>query len=286
MSKTTKTDLRTWLAAARQVLAEVADQPSLEAQAILGEVLGQPRAWIFAHSETDLSTEQVERLNHCLQRRRNGEPLPYVLGHWEFYGLNFFVSPAVLIPRPETELLVDQARVWANSHPAARFAVDVGTGSGCIAAALASWCPQLVITAIDRSAHALALAGQNLQRLGQSQRVSLLQSDLISCVRGPIDLICANLPYIPTETLGDLPVARHEPVLALDGGPDGLRLIERLCAQAVSRVAPVSRILLEIEFSQGGSAPALVRRYFPTAKIQTLQDLSGLPRLVIVDIQK
>lgn len=276
-------DLAGWLETARQQLSAVSDQPSLEAQTLLAGLLGQSRAWIFTYPETLLAPQQLDRLNDQVKRRLQGEPLPYLLGQWEFYGLAFEVTPDVLIPRPETELLVDLGREWLQAHPQRRRAVDVGTGSGCIAAALAYWTPDLDIFAVDISPAALAVAGRNFARLGLHDRIHPLQADLLSILSGPFDLICANLPYIPSLPLEDLDVLQHEPRLALDGGPDGLRLIERLLTQSTSRLAPGGRILLEIEFSQDTSAPALARRYFPQAEVMLKHDLAGLPRGVVVD---
>jgi release factor glutamine methyltransferase len=278
------TDLSAWLEMARQSLANAADQPSIEAQAMLAAATQHSRAWIFAHGETQLGAVELEKLDQWLTRRLAGEPLPYLLGSWEFYGLELCVSPAVLIPRPETEQLVDLGREWLQAHPGRRRAVDVGTGSGCIAAALLSWTPDLAIIASDRSWAALELARGNLKRLGLAERACFIQTDLLCALNGPFDLICANLPYIPTATLAELEVNRHEPRLALDGGADGLRLIEPLLEQAVNRLAPGGRIVLEIEISQELSAPALAEHYFPQAKIELKADLSGLPRMVIVDI--
>ena len=283
MGTTTKNDLSGWLEAARQALVAVSDQPSLEAQVLLGGKLGKSRAWIFAHSETVLTKAELSQLDQWVNRRLNHEPLPYILGQWEFYGLNFSITPDVLIPRPETEQLVDLGLGWLKDHPGPRKAVDVGTGSGCIAASLAYWSPELVVYACDRSMAALRVASQNFRSHGLANRVMPVACNLLAALRGPFDLICANLPYIPSETLADLAVSRFEPRLALDGGPDGLRLIEPLLAQSSQRLSPGGRIVLEIEFSQDLSAVETARRYFPRAGITLKRDLSGLPRNVIID---
>jgi release factor glutamine methyltransferase len=280
---TTKNDFAGWLEVARQALAAVSDQPSLEAQALLGGKLGKSRAWIFAHYEYTLTEVELRQLNQWISRRLNHEPLPYILGHWEFYGLDFIVTPDVLIPRPETEQLVDLGREWLKNHPGPRIMVDVGTGSGCIAASLASWSPDLRVIAADRSLPALGIAAKNFQSHGLEKRITPVASDLLRAFRGSFDLICANLPYIPSETLELLEVTDFEPRLALDGGKDGLRLIEPLLAQARNRLKPGGRILLEIEFSQDQTAVETARRYFPHARIEFKRDLSGLPRNVIID---
>lgn len=278
------TDLSSWLEAARKELSAASDQPSLEAQAILGNWLDKTRAWIFGHPETRLSPTDVAQLNEQISRRIAGVPLPYLLGYWEFYGLEFEVNPSVLIPRPETEQMVDLAREWLHAHPNQRRVVDIGTGSGCIAAALAHSVPGLTVFAVELSDPALETARRNLLCHHLAGRVSLVQSDLLSALAGPFDLVCANLPYIPTQTLQELEVARHEPRLALDGGPDGLRLVERLLAQLSTRLAPGGHVLLEIEYSEDRSAPSLARQYFPQAKVELKADLAGLPRLVTISL--
>ena len=223
MWTTTRNDLSGWLEAARQALAAVSDQPSLEAQTLLGGKLSKSRAWIFAHPETFLKEDELHQLNLWIDRRLNREPLPYILGRWEFYGLDFAISPDVLIPRPETEQLVDLGREWLKDHPGPRKMIDVGTGSGCIAAAMAYWSPDLLVIACDRSLAALQIATSNFKLHKLEKCVLPVAANLLTTFRGPFDLICANLPYIPSETLEDLEVARYEPKLALDGGKDGLR---------------------------------------------------------------
>ncbi len=230
-------------------------------------------------ARTDLrAARELDRL--C--RVPLGEPLPYLIGRWEFYGLELVVTPAVLIPRPETELLVEQALDWLNAYPLQRRAADVGVGSGAISAALLTRVPDLHVTAVDASFPALQVARANLAAHDVLPRCTLLQSDLLMACRGPVDLICANLPYIPTATLAALEVAHNEPSLALDGGADGLRLIERLLSDAPRLMAPGGLLLLEIEATQGESAPALARDYFPGAAVDLHLDLAGLPRLVSI----
>ena len=268
-----------WLKTARQRLTGV-EQPGLEAQLILGSVLQLTRAAVLAHPERILSPDQLARLNLLIHRRVAGEPLPYLLGHWEFYGLDFKVNSAVLIPRPETEMLVEEALAWLKQHPDRRRAADVGVGSGAISAALATHVPDLWICATDRSRLALRVAKKNMRHFGFTDRVWLVEMDLLTACRGPFDLVCANLPYIPSKTLANLQVARCEPADALDGGIDGLRLIERLLADASRWLAPGGLMLLEIEAGQGATAPAMARRVMLSAAVDLLLDQAGLPRLM------
>jgi release factor glutamine methyltransferase len=271
------------LAHAYARLAPVSDNPALEAQLLLGYVLQQSRTWVVSHPEFALQSEQLEALAPLLERLVEREPLPYLLEKAEFYGLTFTVSPFVLIPRPETELLVEEALKWLHAHTGRRRAMDVGTGSGAIAVALAVRCPDIQILAVDHSRPALKIARKNIEAHGVSGRVRLVQSDLLAGAAGRFDLVCANLPYIPTGKLPELAVSRYEPRLALDGGKDGLRLIERLLADLPGILAPGGLVLLEIEAEQGESSLALAKKYFPEAKSSVLEDWAAQPRLLVVE---
>jgi release factor glutamine methyltransferase len=261
-------------------LAAVSESPSLDAQVLLAHVSGKPRAWVLAHPEAGLAPGQVNALEEALARLEAGEPLPYVLGHWEFYGLDFVVTPATLIPRPETELLVDQALVWLENSRGRYRALDVGTGSGCIAIALVHHSPSLVCLASDISFPALKIAHINARLHALDRRIGLFQADLLEAVVGDFDLVCANLPYIPSEELKGLRVAHWEPCLALDGGSDGLDLIRRILSSAIGVLAPGGLLLLEIQASQGAVVKALARLAFPEAQVQIISDLGGNDRLV------
>ncbi len=259
---------------------DAAREAGLEAQLLLSAVLGKSRAWLIAHPEAEIDPEQQVRLDRLLEQLADGIPLPYLLGHWEFYGLDFIVSPAVLIPRPETELLVEHAIAWLQGDPSKRAVADVGTGSGCIAISIARQCPEVQFVATDISWEALQVARQNAIRHGVSRRLRLVQCDLLSAVSGPFDLVCANLPYIPKPALAELPVARHEPIQALDGGPDGLAAIRGLLGEAHRWLAPGGRLLLEMQLDQGEAIQQSVERFFTAAQVIIHPDLAGLPRLV------
>lgn len=280
--------LRDWLqSASRRLLHRAPEtrtpqEAAIESQVLVGHVISRPRAWILAHPEYPLPAEQVEYLEALLARLAEGTPLPYLTGHQEFFGLDFEVSPAVLIPRPETELMVETALDWLKANPNRHHAADVGTGSGCIAISLAKHAPHLRLTAVDRSWQALQITRRNLQKHHCQNNIHLLNGDLLTALNGPLDLVCANLPYIPHATLESLEVARHEPVQALDGGPDGLRFVEALLEDAPRWLAPGGLLLLEIESSQGESAARLAQCHLPQARVQVRQDLAGLDRLVIV----
>ncbi len=261
-------------------LAAVSETPSLDAQTLLAHVLGSSRAWVLAHPEAGLNPGQEEALRAAGARLAGGEPLPYILGHWEFYGLDFILTPDVLIPRPETELLVARALEWLRAHPNRRSAADIGTGSGCIAISLAVNLPDLHVLATDVSAAALEVAKANAEKHNVTKCIQFLPAELTTLQ--PIDLIVANLPYIPTPRLESLAVARREPRLALDGGPDGLDAIRGLMPTAGQWLAPGGCCLLEIDASQGEAAWKLAQSFFPGAKISIIPDLAGLDRLMVV----
>jgi hypothetical protein len=186
-----------YLASISEKIKPFSDTPSMDASVLLAGLLDKPRAWVIAHPEASLVSAERAVLENALKRLEAGEPLPYILGHWEFYGLEFLLNPATLIPRPETELLVEQALEWLKDHPDRRRIADVGTGSGCIAISLACHLPDLRIIATDISGLALQAALANARRHGVSGPINFIQGNLLDGVAAQFDLICANLPYIP-----------------------------------------------------------------------------------------
>lgn len=256
----------------------------LDAQVLLAHTLGRPRAWVLAHPEAQPEAAQLRSIESAVQRLEQGEPLPYVLGRWEFFGLDFEVSPAALIPRPETELLVEEALRRLRSMPGRRLVLDVGTGTGCIAVAIARHHPAACVLAADLSPQALRLAARNAARHAVGERVWRVQSDLAPACGQRFDVVCANLPYIPSETLSGLRVADWEPKLALDGGVDGLDAIRRLIGMGPALLAPGGMMLLEIEARQGAPVRALAEQAFPTAEVNVLRDLAGKERLARIQL--
>ncbi|MCS6800688.1 MAG: peptide chain release factor N(5)-glutamine methyltransferase [Dehalococcoidia bacterium] len=249
------------------------------AERLLMHVLGLSRAGLLTAARTHVSPEQHHAYRALLARRAAGEPVAYLTGRQPFRRLDLVVTPDVLIPRPETELIVDLA---LETRPEPPLVIDVGTGAGAIALALADEAPGWRIAATDCSLPALRVARHNRERLGLA--VDLVLADLLRGVRGPIGLIVANLPYIDTSQWAALPpsVRDWEPRLALDGGPGGLRLIARLVSQAVSRLAPSGTLLCEIAHDQGERAAALAQRAFPTASVDIVRDLAGHDRVLRV----
>lgn len=274
--------LSTALAETRQRLTGLTDTATLDVQVLLAHVIGKDRTWVLAHPEYALAPEETLRLADALAQLSAGVPLPYVLGEWEFFGLPFMVTPKVLIPRPETELLVEMALEWMKANPGRRRVIEVGTGSGCIAVSLAAHRSELRLTAADISLDVLEVARHNAQVNGVGERIDFRQADLLAGIDGSFDLICANLPYIPTEKLHRLQVYLREPTLALDGGESGLEIIERLLAQAVDQLATGGLILLEIESSLPQEAQQAAERYFPQATVTVHHDLAGHARIVSI----
>jgi release factor glutamine methyltransferase len=267
--------------------AEGLDTPRLDAELLLGHVLGLTRAQIHAHPDRRLDAAELDSYRELIERRRQHEPVAYIIGHKEFYGLDFYVDSRVLIPRPETELLVEKGLEIGRAASQPLTIADVGTGSGAIAISLAVYLPQAVIYALDASSDTLKVAALNRRCHSVEGRVHLLQGDLLSPLPKPVNLIVANLPYVSGIEWDLLPrtIMAYEPRSALDGGPDGLDAIRRLLAQARSYLKPQATILLEIGAAQGPAVADLARRHFPIATVEVVQDYAELDRMVIIEIQ-
>lgn len=269
----------------RRTLKPHSDTPDLDAQLLLSEVLGCTRTWVLTYPDRELGGEQSQTFLAHLARCEAGEALPYVLGWWEFYGRRFQLNPEVLIPRPETELLIEEALAFLRTHPGRRMAADIGSGCGCIAVTLAAEIPDLNIVVTDIERGALRMARNNAHDHHVFPRMWFIQADLLSPLRASFDLICANLPYVPSEELSDLVVARREPRSALDGGRGGLQVVDRLMAQIPDLLATSGRALLEIGADQAAAAQIIARKAIPSSRIEVLQDLAGRDRLLVIEIR-
>lgn len=278
MMKKTKTI--DWLIDSTRELAEHSEFASLETRVILCHVLDKSREWLATHPDFELNDLQLQSADQLLERIKNGEPLPYLVGKQSFYGLDFYVTPDVLIPRPETELLIEECITWLEEHPSKRKFVDVGTGSGAIALTLADRFEDLHVTAIDISEKALDVAKKNAALLKVETQIEFLQNDLLQNYPGRFDVIAANLPYIPTEKLKTLLVTRYEPLLALDGGADGLDLVKRLLQQSREHLNSSGMIILEIEEGQAESVLEVVETLLPGVEKSILYDLANHPRIL------
>ncbi len=260
---------------------------SLEAEVLIRHALQYDRTRFYASLNETISSEQKAQISILLARRLSREPLPYITKHREFYGLDFIVNSAVLIPRQETELLVDLALALTHKQHDSISIADVGTGSGAIAIAVAVNLPSAQVYATDCSLDALRVAACNLQRHGVSNRVSLLEGDLLTPLPRKVNLIVSNPPYIATGLLPGLPAeVQREPHIALDGGEKGLEIIHRLLQQAASKLKVNGHIIIEISPGQLDSVRTTARAYFPTADITYACDLQGLARCVTISAKQ
>lgn len=251
-----------------------------DATLMLRQVLGLSAAQLHVEWERQLTQQQTQQYNVMLRRRQTGEPLQYILGVQEFFGLPFRVTPAVLIPRPETEHLVEAAIVRLRSMEQPRI-LDVGTGSGAIAVALAHSLPASRLTAVDISGAALRLAEQNAKENGVAHRIRFVESDLMPAVQAEtFDAIVSNPPYIAMGERKQLPVEVRdfEPEQALFAGASGLEIIERLVHAAPASLAPGGWLLMEIGYNQRDAVAGLLR---PWNAVEFLPDLQGIPRVAI-----
>jgi len=258
----------------------------LQAELLLAHALHTSREMIVARLDETLGLDVAARYAANVARRVQREPLAYILGHQEFYGLDFLVDPRVLIPRHETETLVLLALQRIQRVPrASPVVVDVGTGSGAIALALARHLDARIL-ATEISEDALAVARLNAERLNLVECVEFRQGDLLAALDQPIDVLVANLPYIPSARFTQLPreVRAYEPRLALDGGDDGLVVFRRLLAQLEAHAARGAIALLEISEEQGDAASECARRALPRAATALHRDLEGLDRVVEIQL--
>jgi release factor glutamine methyltransferase len=283
------TQIREALALAAETLRnEQVESPRLDAELLLAHVLRVNRAAILTWPERWLTPKELTSFRDLVARHAAREPLAYIVGHREFFGLDFAVDSRVLIPRPETEMLVERAlQIARGIQPRPKIA-DVGAGSGAIAVSLAVHLPNAVVYALDSSTGALAVVSQNAQRHGVADRVCCLKGYLLKPLPELVDLIVANLPYVTTAEWEALPpeIRVHEPRPALDGGSDGLVLMRQLFKSACSYLRPTGAILVEIGASQGPAVTALARELCTDAQVTLCKDLAGLDRMVVLRQQE
>jgi release factor glutamine methyltransferase len=266
---------------------EASDIPDarLEAEVMVMNVMRMFRQDLFSQQETEVSPQQEQQLSEIMARRLQREPLAYILGYREFYGINLLVNSDVLIPRPETESLVEHTLFMALMGMETRELViaDVGTGTGAIAINLAIHLPAARIYAIDTADPVLDVAAYNIRAHNVADRVTLVQGNLLEPLPEPVDLIVANLPYIPTERIATLqPEIQWEPAEALDGGPDGLDLVSALLRQAPDKLKEHGTIILELDPEQVPPVRELAAQLFPEAEIGVEKDLAGLDRMFVI----
>lgn len=280
------------LSHARQSRHLPVENPRLDAQILLCYVLGKERSYLYMYPEQELSAQQERDWHVLLARRTQGEPVAYLVGTKAFYGLDFVVDRRVLIPRPETEILVETALTIIRQHLEREHipvVADVGTGSGAIPVSIAAYEPRLPsLYAIDISSEALAVARLNCQRYQVEERVHLLQGDLLTPLPEACDLLLANLPYVGTseqpEMLPD--VLDYEPHLALFSGTQGLDLLQRLLREAGegSKLRAGAMLLLEIGYQHREPLSRLAREIWPQARITCLKDYAGWDRILRIEL--
>jgi len=249
----------------------------MDAVFLAQEVLGQNRAWILTHYDSEINEKENDRYFAWIARRQAGEPVQYLLGKAEFYGREFVVRPGVLIPRPETEHLVEKALELANDFAAPKI-VDIGTGSGAIAVTVALELPQAAITAVDLSPEALEIAQENAENLGA--KINFKNGDLLEDIEESFDLVLSNPPYIPESDRASLAVEvrEHEPAMALFAGDDGLEVYRRLIPQAWARLVAGGWLLMEIGWGQAGSIRTLLEAA-GFGNVIFIKDLAGIDRV-------
>jgi release factor glutamine methyltransferase len=270
--------------------AGIADA-AVEAELLVGHILGMSKTQLYTEPERGLTSVEIEQLRQLVRRRLDHEPAAYILGHCEFYGNDFCIDYRTLVPRPETELLVEKAVELAQriSQPGKQITIaDVGTGCGAIAISLALALPQAKIYATDASALALQVAEVNCRRHAVDGRVKLLHGNLLVPLPQLVDMIVANLPYIKDCEFRDLSpeIRDYEPAVALAGGEDGLDKIQQILEQMPGKLSYGACFLLEIGQGQGEMVTSLIKNYFPKASIQLISDLGGIERVVKVVLQE
>ena len=292
---------KTLISAVKKLRRKSLPAAHLEAEVLLSTVLNKPRGYLLANQKKEITPNQFKKFNSLMARRQKGTPIPYLTNHQEFYGLDFFVDKRVLIPRPETELLIEEvikrSRIAAVSAPRPIIA-DIGAGSGCIAVTLAKYLPNAKIYAADISAKALTVAKINAKKHKVSKRIKFLKGDLLSpfqrgshrallepepsrrLARWPaLDIIVANLPYLTHDELANVP---HEPRQSLYGGKLGLEIIERLLIQTPKYLKPEGKIFLEISPTQIKALEYIVEQQLPGKKVEFKKDLAGRDRVAMV----
>jgi release factor glutamine methyltransferase len=283
---------RALLAATRRLKESGSDSPQLDGAILMAHVLGVSKGWLYAHPRRQLTPDEITNFEELVRRRMAQEPVAYLVGFKPFYGLDITVDRRVLIPRPETELLVDRVlgylRFRQEEGTLVRVA-DVGAGSGAISVALAVNAPGVVVYATDISEDALAVAAQNVWRYGVGDQVQLIPGNLLDALPEPVDVIVANLPYVASDDFATLApqVRDYEPGLALDGGPDGLDVFRLFFAalggpRGRELLRSEGRVYLEIGWNQGDAVRAMAMAAFPGADVSLLVDYAGLDRIVLV----
>lgn len=269
----------------RQTLASVnSDEAGIESELLLCQVLGISKTKLYSEPQRVLTPTEIKELQHSINRCLLHEPIAYILEHGDFYGHDFYVNHHVFIPRPETELLVEEAINFAHNHSISQnefILADIGTGSGAIAISVALALPQAKVYAIDITTSTLHVAHINCQRHHVTHQVTLLQGNLLEPLPEPVNVIIANLPYVKNHELRVLApeTIDFEPSVALIGGEDGLNVIRQLLNQIEGKICPGGCLLLEIGYGQKEPITSLINSHFAQASIEIVPDLAGIERI-------
>lgn len=258
------------------------DYAENETRLLICHLLGISSPHFYAHTDRVLTGDELAQLENMVKRRLNGEPVAYITGHCEFYGIDLYVDRRVFIPRPETEILVEGALSVGRKIKKSMVIVDVGTGSGAIAIAIAMNLPKAFIYAVDVSSDALEVAWNNVCRYGLQERVNLIRGNLMDSLTVAADIVVANLPYISEKEMNKLPVeiCRNEPEIALKGGVTGTELIEKLIKQLPDHLKNGGVALLEIGYGHDKAILKIIKGTFPSAQVYYCKDFSGIKRAV------
>jgi len=272
-----------WRYQSKNKISKISDTADVEINAILCKVIKKNLAWCLAHSDYLLNPSEIIQLSSYLDDLASGVPLAYILGEIEFFGRTFIIDENVLIPRPETELLVEAAKEWILNKKDSKKIIDVGCGSGIIIISLLRDFPSLKGVAVDISRGALTITNRNKMK-HKIDNLDLIQSDTLSGIYSKFDIILANLPYIPESSLEKLAVSKYEPKLALNGGEDGLQIIKRLIDHIPTHINTPGLVLLEIQNDQSVRVMNYFTKILPNGIITTIQDYSGLDRVIKVEV--
>ena len=272
--------------AAGRLIASGFDSPRLDAEVLLRHVLGLDRTHLFLRLHEPVSDDSSIEFDRIIDQRLTGESVAYLTGEREFMGLPFMVGPGVLVPRPETEMLVEWALAWIGNHSPKRV-IDVGTGSGAIILSIALSLPRTEIPLLigcDLSGEALVFADRNRESLGLESRVHLVRGDLLTWLGSPVDLILANLPYLRPDQVMDNREIQTEPEIALISGEDGLQAVQRLIGDLPRVLAPGGAVILELDPEQADRVALMINELVPGAHSEILRDLSGRKRFVVAEL--
>lgn len=277
------TSIAEWRYQSKKTLKSFSESAEFDINIILCKVLNKDLNWCLANSDRLLTENESTCLTEKLEEFKKGTPLEYVVGEAHFFETRFFVDENVLIPRSETEIMVETTLDWISNHPKIEKIVDVGTGSGAIVLSVMKKYPNLVGFGTDTSKSALNIAKKNMHLL-QIDKLFLTQMDCLSAVKTKFDIILANLPYVPSEDVKRLKVTKFEPIQALDGGKMGVEIIFKLIEQIPSSLSKPGLVILEIQYDQAMIVVEKVNQIFPESSVSILKDYAGLNRFIKIEV--